>query len=207
LLKQLALFPLLATAIFIFSQKSLAQQKPALMKVTAKAPPSTITGVTAAMMAEYETIINKYKEGNSTWMITFCQKVSAAERERLKTIFLQMNKEQQENQNVRFDYGTGRVLPKCIPTKAQFEAFKNASVYGVWINNKKVSNDALNKYTNTDFEQFFVSKLYGAAKTNKPYTHQLNLMTIDFYRDYCKATAEEKNILSMHVTSLMKIGN
>jgi hypothetical protein len=83
-------------------------------------------------------------------------------------------------------------MVKAVPNKQQFEALKNAAIYGVWVDGKKVNNAGLNKYSNTDFDHIFISKLYGAAKKNKTYTHQANLMTHTYYQEYYNSSINNK---------------
>jgi bla regulator protein blaR1 len=152
-------------------------------------------GATEAMMHEYDAIINKYKNTDQKWGQHFFNAVSEADKSRLEEIYLQMNKEQRSVQTVIFR-APFPPMAKIVPSAAQFESFKNTKVYGVWIDDKKVSNDVLKNYVHTGFSQVFVSKLYGAAKKGKNYTHQVNLMTNAYYRDYYNKTiANRKNAM------------
>ncbi len=152
-------------------------------------------GATDAMLKEYDDIINKYKIADQKSLHNFFTTITDADKSRLETIYLQMNKAQRSIQTVIFR-APFPPLPKTVPAAAQFESFKNAKVYGVWIDEKKVTNTALQNYVNTNFSQVFVSKLYGAAKKGKSYTHQVNLMTNDYYRDYYNKTiANKKNAM------------
>ena len=103
--------------------------------------------------------------------------------ERLQTIFLQMNKEQQEKQIVRF-FRDNIPLSRIVPTKEQLASFKDAKMYGVNINGKNVNNEALNNYTNTDFALFYVSKeMVDANVFGKP-VYGIVLMTNDYFQSY-----------------------
>lgn len=146
-------------------------------------------GVSAEEMALYKSITDKYdtrqQDGKKKWV-----EISKEDQARLKDIFGRMSKEQQRGQRIRFM----KQLPpfaKNTPTNKQFELFKKADVYGVWLDDKKVSNEILNQYTNSDFAHYSVSKLYGAAKKGRSYTHQVNLMTKKAYDDYL--TNKRKN--------------
>jgi bla regulator protein blaR1 len=146
-------------------------------------------GVSAEEMALYKSITDKYEikreDGKKKWV-----EISKEDKARLKDIFGRMSKEQQRGQRIRFM----KQLPpfaKNTPTTKQFENFKKADVYGVWLDDKKVSNEILNQYTNSDFAHYSVSKLYGAAKKGRNYTHQVNLMTKKAYDDYL--TDKRKN--------------
>lgn len=104
-------------------------------------------------------------------------------KDKMKIIFKNMNLKQQREQKVAF-LKPIPPLPRVVPTQKQFTAFKNGKIYGVWINDKKISNSLLNNYTREDFGQCYISKLYGAAKKGRTYSYQVNLMTKDYYQDY-----------------------
>lgn len=151
----------------------------------------TEQGVSAEEMAEYKRIIEKYsaaaKEKNKKWV-----EISKDDQTRLQNIFGRMSKEQQRGQVIRF---IKRPPPfaKNVPTTTQFENFKKAATYGVWLDDKKVANEVLNQYTNSDFAHYSVSKLYGAAKKGRNYTHQVNLMTKKAYEDYLRNARKNAN--------------
>lgn len=192
ILKQVMLLPVLTMAIFLFSTKLIAQDS---SKVTAQVQqkiPFTKEGVSQDLLNEYKSTINKYKADSTNWTSEFSKRLTPVERERMETIYKKMSKAQQTEQIVVFWPAPGP-LPVSVPTIKQFEAFKNATVFGVWIDDKKVSNNVLNNYSNTDFKQTFVSKLYGVAKKGKSYTYQVDLMTIDKYDDYYKKTIASQN--------------
>lgn len=146
-------------------------------------------GVSAEEMELYKSITDKYdtrrQEEKKKWV-----EISKEDQARLKDIYGRMSKEQQRGQRIRF---MKRLPPfaKNTPTTQQFENFKKADVYGVWVDDKKVSNEILNQYSSHDFAYYTVSKLYGAAKKGRSYTHQVNLMTKKAYEDYL--SNERKN--------------
>jgi bla regulator protein blaR1 len=180
LCRQFAVIPVAALAVLIFSTDSFAQDTLAAPQILLKEAPSTQEGVSQELMDEYAQIVNKAK--NEKGRNAF-NRFSDADKARLETIFLSMSKEQQAKQIVIF-MPAPPPLPVAVPTKEQLNAWKNPKMYGVWINEKKVSNAELSKYTNTDFKQVFVSKLYGAAKKNVKYFYQVNLMTKEYYDAY-----------------------
>jgi hypothetical protein len=187
--RQIAIIPVLALSLFVFSTKqSLAQDTMGHVTLKKQEVPSTQEGVSQELLNEYEEIINKTKDEKG---IPSYGKFSEADKKRLETIFLLMSKEQQAKQTVIF-MPEPPPLPRVVPTAAQVNNWKNAKIYGLWINDKKVSNAELNKYGNTDFAQVFVSKLYGAAKKNVKYFYQVNLMTTEYYNTYYKQATESK---------------
>lgn len=200
--------PLSALLIFLFSTKLVAQVKELPKKPSAEKQQKTAgegdtlgrlkkyfksesigyteQGASQELLNEYQSIVNKYKTpGEKDWK--GLKNMSEQDRARLETIFKQMSIDQQYYQQIGF-FKNIPALPKVVPTKQQFEQFKNPQQYGIWIDRKKVQNSELNKYKNTDFSQAHVSKLYGAAKKGRIYNYQVNLMTNDFYSDYYNST-------------------
>lgn len=212
-LRQIILLPLVAALVFLFSTKLVAQsESPKILrgknrettrKDTAKPHPwvnmsigHTKEGVPDELMKEYQTIINKYRVGDSLRI----RNITGEDRERLETIFRQMSLEQQSGQPVVF-FKRPPPLPKVVPTGEQFNRYKNPAIYGVWIDGKKVPNERLDQYRPTDFSQVFVSKLFGAAKKGRTYTHQVNMMTSSYYHDYYKRAQADR-----HKTSMLVVG-
>jgi hypothetical protein len=149
----------------------------------------TEEGVSEELLKEYQNLVSKYfdtQESPSKQL----DNITGEDRARMETIFKQMNRDQQSKQRVTF-LKPPKPLPKVVPTKEQFSKFKNQKVYGVWIDTKKVANEVLNNYSHTDFSQVF-SKLHGAAKKGRTYTHQLDLMTNDYYNKYHKEAIQNK---------------
>lgn len=207
-LKQTVLLPLSALLIFVFSAKLVAQVKEPGKKTSAEKQQKsdrqndtlgrlkkyfesqsigyTEQGVSQALLNEYQSIVGKYKRSDKLDSRDFQnarQNMTKEDRTILETIFKQMSIDQQYQQEIGF-FKTVPALPKVVPTKQQFEQFKNPKEYGIWINERKVQNSELSKYENTDFSQVHVSKLHGAAKKGRSYNYQVNMMTNDFYRDY-----------------------
>jgi len=201
LLKKLALLPIMGLAVFLFSTKTIAQEPAKIIPQQKKEVASTAEGASPELMKEYAAIVAKHApRPNEKWGKTFgyYSDLTDAERARLEEIFIKMNKTKQAEQTIIFGPSIPP-LPKTVPTKTQFESFKNAAVYGIWIDNKKVSNDVLNKYSNTDFKQTFVSPLLGGAKKGKSYTHQVDLMTTAYYDNYYKERIADKRLTMMIV--------
>lgn len=195
-LKQALLLPFVAALAFMLCVKVSAQDTVATApgqpqeKDTLATKPwvglllgSTKEGVPAALLQEYAAIIDKYRKPGKSWWNELYRNISPADKARMETIFQQMNQAQQGEQTVVF-IKSAPPLPRIVPTTKQFESFKNPAAYGVWINDEKVSNSALDKYANTDFAQVFVSRLYGAARKHVSYMYQVNLMTKSYYQKY-----------------------
>ncbi|HJS55306.1 MAG TPA: M56 family metallopeptidase [Chitinophagaceae bacterium] len=197
LCRQIALIPVLALSIFVFSTKSIAQTPVTATKSILDITPSTQEGVTQELLNEYEQIVNRAKndKGNPVF-----NKFSDADKFRLETIYLAMSKGQQRKQIVIFLPAPTTPLPRIVPTQAQIESWKNPDIYGVWINDKRIGNSELNKYKNTDFAQVFISYLHKNARTYGKHSYQVNLMTTKEYETYRNRTMETKNKYHLAIT-------
>ena len=191
-----ALIPLLAGIVLLMGSKAVAQNPAKGTPQQPKLVASTTAGASQAQMDEYKAIVDKYKTSDQKWFREFREKITPKDKNRLEKIFLQMNPEQQSKQNIAFIAQPGP-LPKIVPTEKQLESWKNPKVYGLWIDGKHVGNSTLDKYTNTDFSQVFVSKLMKNAINADKYSYQVDLMTNDGYQHYRKKVLSNKgnNIL------------
>ena len=193
IVKQIAIIPLIAALGFLFSTKVVAQDNPTLLKQ--KQTEYSKVDASQKIVDEFNAKLVQYgftnKEGNR---IKGHKDLTADENNVLGDLFMKMSKKQRWQQPIVFMPALKGTLPKTIPTKAQFEMWKNPKIYGLWINDKKVENSALNNYSNTDFEQAFVSSLAKNARKNVNYQVQVNLMTKDYYQKYRSETlARQKN--------------
>lgn len=182
---QIALVPLLAASLFMFSINTIAQDASNIVKPKQKEIESTKEGVSQEMLNEYEQIVTKNKLLTENGYTTPATAISDADRKRLETIFLSMSKEQQAKQAVTF----GHPMPpsKNKPTIEQFKAFKNPKNYSITLDDKKVDNRELNKYKPSDFAHCYIVYL---AKTNTNYGKHLPidvyLMTNEYYKVYAE---------------------
>lgn len=196
LYRQIAVIPVLALSIFLFSTNSYAQDTVNVPKANQFFTLSTQEGVIPELLSEYEQIVSRTK--NEKGFPTF-SKFSDADKNRLETIYLSMSKEQQSKQMVKF-IPVPSPLPRVVPTPAQIESWKNSKIYGLWINNKRVSNSELNNYRNTDFAQVFVSKLGKNTVNYGKHYYQVDLMTKETYEAYLKKASETKNKYLMSIS-------
>lgn len=195
--KQIALIPVIAVIGFLFMTKIAAQDT--VKKSQQQLAVFTQNGVSPELMSEYKNIINKYSQeikNDSLTMVankmshtpkyldrwTFLSKISSSDKERLATIFFQMNKEQQEKQIVNFS--EIKPKPKIIPAKEQFESFKDQDKYGISINYKQVKNEVLNNYTNTDFSYVGVSTASVKPEVYGKPIYRGFLMTNSYFQSY-----------------------
>jgi bla regulator protein blaR1 len=192
ILKQVAVLPVIIIAVIAFADRTLAQQqlpaKPEPPRVNTV--PSTQEGVSQELLDEYAAIVAKYNMDGKQPRGKH-QGITAADKKRLETIFLQMSRAQQVKQTVGF-MKAGKPFQVKVPTTAQLESWKDAAKYGVWIDDKKIDNGELDKYSNTDFDHVFVSKLSKNAKHYGEYFYQVNLMTKPYYKNYYDNAIRQK---------------
>ena len=200
LLRQIAVIPILIFSIFLFSTKTFAQEKSKNPKQIITETPSTQEGIPQELLNEYEQIVNKTK--NEKGVLDF-GKLSDTDKTRLQTMYFSMSKDQQAKQTLVF-IRTPPPRPRIVPTQSQLEAWKNAKVYGVWIDKKRVSNSVLNDYHTTDFANVYVSKLTKTALNYGKHYYQVDLMTTKEYENYYKKSLEEKDTYHMGVRIVTK---
>lgn len=200
LCRQIAIIPVLALSIFVFSTRSFAQDTITVPKTKQNVTPSTQEGVSQELLNEYEQTVNKTK--NEKGFPTF-SKFSDADKSRLETIYLSMSKDQQAKQIVIF-MSAPPPLSRVVPAKEQIESWKNSKIYGLWINGKRVSNSILSDYKNTDFAQVIVSKLEKNAVNYGKHFYQVGLMTIEYYDTYYKQTIASKKKYYMGIRKGIK---
>lgn len=182
LLTQSAVFPLLAVIFFAFSDLTLAQiapPPPPVERVPPPPPPIERTA-TSDTVKEYNALVDKYLR-KPTPTSTIVEMPSATDANRMESLIAKMNTDQAAS--LKYVVFTLPPSPKSIPTKEEYEKYKDPKIYGIWINDKKVSNSTLDKYKPSDFSYASVSKLYlNAQKTiGYKYKYQLNMMTNDYY--------------------------
>ena len=205
LLRQSAIIPLLALTVFIFSTKSVAQNTNPVQQLIESNVPSTQDGVSQELLNEYAAIVNKIKNDKG---FPSTSKLTEAEKSKLETIFLAMSKSQKGKQVVIF-MAAPPPLHKVVPTNEQIEAWKDSKIYGLWINEKRVSNSELTKYKNSDFAQVFVSKLATNAVNYGKHYYQVDLMTTDHYATYYQQAIENKDkyYIGVRMLTNQKISN
>jgi len=187
IIKQIAVIPLIAALGFLFSTRVVAQDNTTLLKQ--KQQEEKNVNASQNVVDEYHAKLLQYglitTEGNRN---AGHKELSAAEKNELGALFMKMSEGQRSQQSIVFMTNFKSSLPKTVPTKEKFESWKNPSIYGVWIDGKKVDNAVLNKYTNTDFS--FGSATYVAknARIGKKYFMQVDLMTNAYYQNYRSET-------------------
>jgi bla regulator protein BlaR1 len=153
--------------------------------------PYTKEGVSPELMAEYSSIVSKYAPDTKAGK-KFFKKVPDNDKARLEEIYKQMSLSQQRRQTILFAYPPPP-LHKSKPTQKQLNLWANAKKYGVWVNEKRISNDKLIAYNPDDFGQLFMSILSPVAVRNDKFQVQVDLMTKDYYQQYLKQALADRH--------------
>ena len=172
ILKQIALIPLIAAIGFLLSTRAIAQDKPK-QQTTQKQPVTNKTDAPQSVIKEFFAILAKYKvdtlalktyevkdrskEEMDKWVkithIDAIFKIDVAEKNRLGDLYSQMSTEQLRHTRLGF-LPMPELKKKIVPTKEQFESWKNSKIYRIWIDSTRVKNSVLNSHSNTDFAYF-----------------------------------------------------
>lgn len=202
-----AIIPSFALALFLFSEKLIAHVPPAsdpsleksntlpvsinqvetigTSDTTPKPPGAfpfidgTKEGASPQLMGEYAALSEKYAGLDENGQDKI-RNVTPADKARMLKIFSTMNTEQQTRQRIVF-LKPRLPLTKATPSEALMKLFLDETRYGIWIDYKRVPNNELLKYKNTDFSLATVTPLYGKAKEGKSYSRQVNLTTNEFF--------------------------
>lgn len=188
LLKKLLVLPLTAGFIFAFAQrieaKETKNEKPQIVVVETED-----NGISEKEMNEYKELMTTTKKSK-----IFIYK----QLNRMKELYKRMSVKQQNS--VEDVFKLAPPLPKItykkkVPTKTQFNSWKNKEQFALWIDGKVVDNSVLNNYKNTDFSYFSGSKVYKNARNKRfPQEYQFHLYTKkEFAKMKAKEAQEDKN--------------
>lgn len=204
MVKKLAFAPLVVLIAFLFAFKIEGQIVEPIAPAEQIKPDTE--GVSTELLIEYQSIIDRHtkllKNGKSSVAMN---EFTSEEKERMQEIFNKMTKEQRLNQKWGFIPANTMFLKKVVLTEEQLELYKDSKMYGVWIDNKRVKNEVLNNYKNTDFEQMNVSKLMKNAINYGKHYYQVNLMTTDFYRNYKNVVMDREGVMLVPIKMYEKM--
>ena len=201
LLITMTFVPLFVSAIFVFSTKIYAQKS--VIESKEKESDSVRAKTSDEMKSKYKDLILKYAKMNQMNGMAIIESINKNKEDKdlLISIFNSMSKTEQELQAIGF-VKRPKPLPRIVVSEKDFESYKNSQKYGLWINEKKVKNSALEKYKPADFSQVFVSRLEGGAKFRNGirlgYDFQLNMMTTDYYNKYRIEALDDKTYMTYY---------
>jgi beta-lactamase regulating signal transducer with metallopeptidase domain len=203
---QLALLPLFLCAIFLFSGRTYAQDKKTSEKKARTTTgsekqeqdttvPKIVSfslpvgpGASPEQLDEYKAIIGKTVD-NSGKPTKY--KFSTEEKNRIKTLFSAMNKEQRRQLPMIMFV---KPSPKKSPTAADLQRWSDPNMYGVWIGSKRTNNTELANYKPEDFVLFYESRLAKNARNYGKHYFQVSLYTLQQY-DAMYKDGEESVVL------------
>ena len=141
----------------------------------------------------YEQLVSEFCKKEINGNDTIYKGTIPVERQRqIDSLYAKMSKEERQQCFLILMMRSAPILKPNVPSAADFERFKNAGVYGIWVDGKHLPNTELLKYNNTDFANYFTSKLYGAAQKGRKYSIQVNLETKGYYEKINKEKGQSK---------------
>ncbi|MDR2149013.1 MAG: hypothetical protein LBE91_21440 [Tannerella sp.] len=173
--KKMALVPLFAAAVFIFSAKTAAQNDAstatALSETKSENTDDLIIigkGLSEEKMAEYQQIVDKKADWKSL-------KLKNDDFNNLYLLYVQMNKEQQKKQRITFD-GVFCVDTLMLPDDKSWKKCKTSQY--IWLNGEKSDQQALELLNRQDVYYYSLINLdinnrVSATWTKKGYEEYL----------------------------------
>lgn len=192
----------LAGCLYLFPGRGAAQQPPVARAATKPGP-----GASDEEMKEARRLIAPYvrQDNNHNHVILFFGEIPDDTRLRLHELFDKMTGDQRAS----VPFGFERMPPPPPPppamsgpvTAQQLESWKDGETYGVWIDEKRIRNASLSKYSGADFATVYVSRLTAVARKNDGFRYQVDLMTHDYYASYYKKAMADTNkfVMIFHV--------
>ena len=189
------------------AQDARSRKHPPLPPFAINPLPSPKVPASQQVIDEYSSLSKKYESpdyyNNKLVM-------PAVDRIRMEKLYIQMNAEQRNEQSFVFGGQFRKVMPLLNPSAAQFESWKDAAVYGVWIDGKHVKNEDLNNYKSSDFSHYSKSNLHYTEQNKKNimkqfnlavmYKYQIDLMTTDYYEKMnAQITAERDKTVMYYI--------
>jgi hypothetical protein len=175
LLKKLSIVPVIMFLVFVFS-KTIIGQQPVLIKIM-KPEKLTLKDVNVEN-GEFTILRERDPNDKKSRMFTFKK-------------YTELSQEEKDHM--------GEILysEKAQPTEEMMKNWKNPKIVGLWFNEKKSPNSILNKYKKEDIAEYFVSKLYGAARTSVTYKYQVDIQTHDYYENVYLEEVKKKPMIQI----------
>lgn len=206
LYKRLALVPVLAIALFLFSQKIMGQNaskakpvnKPKVApKVTVKSQFNTAIEAAKqdapqSLLDEYSTIVARYHiPYKQVEKINYTPVFSAVDKERLTTLYKQMSPNQQQHQYIRLV----SIFPPPVLryTQKNFVKWQNDADYIVYIDDKQANKPDLTKYKIADFSNVYFKREH-TPSTKHSWHWKVTLMTPAYYKAYLAKSITQRLI-------------
>lgn len=177
-LKQLSLLPLLFVALLLFSNNTIAQDVKNIVAKTETLLAQNETNTEAQLQKEFDEILKQYMKEKNGRKVYYG--IDGEGQKQLIPLYEKMSESQKARQIVRYWPG----LKERNPSKEEFESWKNSSEYGVWLNDKRISNEELTQFKYTDIAYYNKSRLAKNAKNYGKHVYQLNARTTTNFEAY-----------------------
>ncbi|MCE7042391.1 M56 family metallopeptidase [Dyadobacter sp. CY312] len=182
--KKATVLILMTCMIYLISFKEIVAQK----EITQPAKSNSTTrieGVTDKQFDRYEAILKKMIEtrvGRNGKKYTYYSMMDNDQVKIADVIFRSMSKEQQAKAT-KVPFIPMLEVPQITrPTQAQLDEWQNGKKFGVWLDERRISNAELKKYKPSDFDHYFVSKLEKNAINYGKHYFQIGLSTPKTFR-------------------------
>jgi hypothetical protein len=146
----------------------------------------TVKGATPEMLAEFDTLIEKFKVTMKKPYEHIALNITGMtdeERTRIQKIYGAMTEKQKASYPKAIMWVAVPMPPptKKSPTADQMTAWSDPKIYGVWLDGKRIANAELANYKPTDIAHVFMSRLMKNAAHYGQYKFHVDLMTHDYF--------------------------
>lgn len=166
-------------ALAAFSQKMYAQSKSQPGKVSSE------LGATAVAVQEFDSLIFRLMHTTDSKKVKWIcvTGISDEDKQKMADIYKTMTAEQKKKypEHVYMVFTPTPRPQKNAPTAKQLANLTDASVYGVWIDGKRIANNDISRYKPEDFALMTTSKLMKNATHYGKYVYQVDLMTHHYF--------------------------
>jgi len=178
-----------------------AKQQPAETGNQAAVGLPVPNSATQQMVDEYEQAIkNATKTRNDkNGVPRFFFDGTTLDRDKMNFIYYSMTDAQRAKASKCFLVPEFPPPPKKSPTAEEFKKWASNKAYGVWVNDKRISNNELATLNPNDYCYYSVSGLTSAAQKNDGFRVQVILSTIDDYNAaFALSIKYAKNYYALH---------
>lgn len=184
-IKLFALIPAILVAIVLFSDSTIAQEVKKVVALNDSYPIQNQLASEDVLQSQFDALLKPYvKEKNGK---TVYYGIDQAAQKQLIPLYKKMSKSQKARQIVQFMPG----LKEHKPSKEEFEKWKDPQMYGVWLNEKRINNELLSNYSNTDISHFSISRLAKNAKNYGKHLYHLSARTNNSFEAYNKRLKDD----------------
>jgi len=183
--KQTGIVILVTCMTFLFSTREIVAQKEKVKNAANTFTVTRVEGVTTKQFDEYEATLKKMittRIGRDGKKYTHYSMMDNAMVKKLDIIFRSMS-EEQKTKATKVPFIPMLPIPEVTrPTQAQLDEWQNSKKFGVWLDERRISNAELKKYKPSDFDYYFISKLEKNAINYGKHYFQIGLSTPENFK-------------------------